>query len=70
MRLKICREAGKWQFNARGDVEKFKGEYKNIIKGFNRTLTIAKPTEIIEVMTQLEGIWVQLLKEGTGITQY
>jgi methyl-accepting chemotaxis protein len=52
---RFAEEAENGNLNARGDVEKFKGEYKNIIKGFNRTLeAIAKPTaEIIEVMTQL-----------------
>ena len=32
MRLKDLEEAENGNLNARGDVEKFKGEYKNIIK--------------------------------------
>ena len=41
--------------NARGDVERFKGEYGNIIMGFNSTLdAVAKPMkEVIEVMSQI-----------------
>jgi methyl-accepting chemotaxis protein len=41
--------------DARGDVDRFKGEYRNIIMGLNQTLdAVAKPMkEIIEVMSQI-----------------
>jgi len=41
--------------NARGDVGKFEGEYKNIIKGINGTLdVVVKPMkEVTEVMSQV-----------------
>ena len=58
--------------NVRGDADKFKGDYVNIIKGINETIdAVVEPiNEVTDVMTQMAAGTVNISVKGTYKGQY